>query len=77
MTLVTAAEASDYRDVVCSICGRHNRDVRVVASEAGIIICQVCVAKCAQIFDDEVGVGDRQDWSARWPLKQAPSHEPS
>jgi ATP-dependent protease Clp ATPase subunit len=63
-------DPSHFTDVSCSYCGRHNREVRVVANDAGLIICQVCVAKCAQIFDEEVGVESRQDWLARWPLKQ-------
>jgi ATP-dependent protease Clp ATPase subunit len=63
-------DPSHFTDVSCSYGGRHNRDVRVVANDAGLIICQVCVAKCAQIFDEEVGVESRQDWLARWPLKQ-------
>ena len=41
-----------------------------MANEAGLIICQVCVAKCARIFDEEVGIDSHQDWLARWPLKQ-------
>ena len=63
-------DPSHFTDVSCSYCGRHNREVRVVANDAGLIICQVCVAKCAQIFDEEVGVEQRQDWLARWPLKR-------
>jgi hypothetical protein len=45
--------------------------VRVVANDAGLIICQVCVAKCAVIFDQEVGIESPHDWLARWPLKRA------
>jgi hypothetical protein len=63
-------DPSRFSDVVCSFCGRHNREVRVVANEAGLIICQICVAKCALIFDAEVGVESPQDWLARWPLKR-------
>jgi hypothetical protein len=44
--------------------------VRVVENDAGLIICQVCVAKCALIFDEEVGIEPRQDWLARWPPKR-------
>lgn len=59
-----------YSDVVCSFCARHNREVRVVANDAGLIICQVCVARCAEIFDVEVGIeAPRGGWSSRWPLK--------
>ncbi|HEY5872365.1 MAG TPA: ClpX C4-type zinc finger protein [Gaiellaceae bacterium] len=55
---------------MCSFCGRHNREVRVVTSREGLIICQVCVAKCATIFDDEVGLEPpAAPWSDRWPLK--------
>jgi hypothetical protein len=61
---------SSYSDVVCSCCGRHNREVRVVSNESGLIVCQVCVAKAAQIFDEEVGVDDPVDWVGRWPLKE-------
>jgi hypothetical protein len=64
-------DPSHYSDVRCSICGRHNRNVRVVASESGVIVCQVCVAKCAEIFDEEVGLEPPPaGWSARWPLKR-------
>jgi ClpX C4-type zinc finger len=59
-----------FSDVVCSFCGRHNREVRVVANDAGLIVCQVCVAKCAEIFDEEVGIEPVPGgWSRRWPLK--------
>jgi hypothetical protein len=64
-------DPSRYSDVVCSFCGRHNRDVRVVANNAGLIVCQVCVAQCAAIFDEEVGLAPQQPWSERWPLKTA------
>jgi hypothetical protein len=64
-------DPTHFHDVVCSFCGRRNREVRVVANDAGLIICQVCVAKCAEIFDDEVGVtSPTGGWSARWPLKR-------
>jgi len=69
-------DPSHFSDVVCSFCGRHNREVRVVTNDAGLIMCQVCVAKAALIFDDEVGVSDRHDWLARWPLKPAPAPSP-
>jgi ClpX C4-type zinc finger len=63
-------DPSHYSDVVCSFCGRHNREVRVVANDAGLIVCQVCVAKCAEIFDHEVGLDPQHPpWSERWPLK--------
>ena len=58
-----------FSDVACSFCGRHNREVRVVTNDAGLIICQVCVAKCAVIFDEEVGVDPLVDWSGRLPVK--------
>ncbi len=61
---------SHFSEVVCSLCGRHNREVRVVANADGLIICQVCVAKCAVIFDEEVGLDPPATrWADRWPLK--------
>jgi hypothetical protein len=64
-------DPSHFSDVTCSFCGRHNREVRVVANDAGLIICQVCVAKCAGIFDEEVGLEPPDGgWSARWPPKR-------
>jgi hypothetical protein len=58
---------SHYSDVTCSFCGKHNREVRVVSNDA----CQVCVAKCAAIFDTEVGLVSPADgWTTRWPLKR-------
>jgi hypothetical protein len=41
-------DPSHFNDVVCSFCGRHNREVRVVVNDAELIICQVGVAKCAR-----------------------------
>jgi hypothetical protein len=64
-------DPTQFSDVVCSFCGRHNREVRVVANDAGLIVCQVCVARCAEIFDAEVGLaGPPEGWLARWPLKR-------
>ena len=51
-----ADDPSKFSDVSCSFCGRHNREVRVVQGTAGPIVCQVCVARCAEIFDEEVGL---------------------
>ena len=64
-------DASHFSDVVCSFCGRHNREVRVVTNADGLIICQVCVAKCAAVFDEEVGLESAEPpWADRWPLKR-------
>ena len=69
--MTAVADPSHFSDVVCSFCGRHNRDVRVVSNDLGFIVCQVCVAMCAQIFDEEVGLEPPPlGWSARWPLKR-------
>jgi ClpX C4-type zinc finger len=66
----TVPDPSDFNDVVCSFCGRHNREVRVVTNDAGLVVCQVCVAKCADILDAEVAIDPPPGgWSARWPLK--------
>jgi hypothetical protein len=66
-------DPSHFSDVVCSFCGRHNRDVRVVANDDGLVICQVCVSKCAEIFDAEVGIAAPDGgWQARWPFKRSP-----
>jgi hypothetical protein len=66
-----AEDTTAFSDVVCSVCGRHNREVRVVATQNGLIICQVCVAECATIFDEEVGLGaPAGGWRERWPLKR-------
>ena len=63
-------DAVDYQDVRCSFCGRHNREVRVVAHD-DLVICQVCVARCAEIFDEEVGTDSPPGgWTRRWPLKE-------
>ncbi|HEX5291980.1 MAG TPA: ClpX C4-type zinc finger protein [Streptosporangiaceae bacterium] len=64
-------DPSRFSDVACSLCGRHNREVRVVATSAGPVICQVCVAQCAEIFDDEAGLAPPPGgWRDRWPLKR-------
>jgi ClpX C4-type zinc finger len=63
-------DGSHVSDVVCSFCGRHNREVRVVTNDEGLIICQVCVARSAAIFDAEVGLDPPPTpWAQRWPLK--------
>ena len=59
-----------YRDITCSFCDRHNREVHLVAGRGEITICQVCIAKCATYLDGETGVpGPEGGWSQRWPLK--------
>jgi hypothetical protein len=68
--MASVQDASHFSDVRCSFCGRHNREVRVVSNDSGLIICQVCVAKCADIFDEETGTsGPHGGWTQRWPLK--------
>jgi hypothetical protein len=60
----------EYQDVNCSFCDRHNRDVHMVAGRDGLTICQVCIAKCGEILDDDAGaLGPEIDWAARWPTK--------
>jgi ClpX C4-type zinc finger len=59
-----------YRDLTCSFCDRHNREVHLVAGRDGLTICQVCVAACATVMDGETGVaGPDGGWAARWPPK--------
>ena len=42
----------------------------MVTNADALIICQVCVAKCAAIFDEEVGRDPPSTpWADRWPLK--------
>jgi hypothetical protein len=60
-----------YRDVRCSFCDRHNREVHIVAGRDRLTICQVCVAACATAIDADTGVpAPAGGWAARWPLKQ-------
>jgi hypothetical protein len=62
-----------YRDVRCSFCDRHNRDVHTVAGRDGLRICQVCVAKCAEAIDADAGVPPPPGgWADRWPPKRVP-----
>ena len=69
-TIRAMQDPSHVSDVVCPFCGRHNREVRVVANDAGLLVCQVCVARCAAIFDTEVGLEEPPGgWAGRWPLK--------
>jgi hypothetical protein len=66
------SDPAHYQDVTCSFCARHNREVRVVTNSAGLVICQVCVARCADIFDAEAGITSPPGgWAGRWPLKTA------
>jgi hypothetical protein len=59
-----------YRDVTCSFCDRHNREVHIVAGRDGLKICQVCVAACATAIDADAGVpAPEGGWANRWPLK--------
>jgi hypothetical protein len=63
-------DTSPFSDVECPVCGRHNRDVRLVATANGLI-CQVCVARCAATFDEEVGLDPPAGrWEERWPPKR-------
>jgi hypothetical protein len=61
-----------YQDVECTICGRHNRDVHLVAAGDDLRICQVCVARCAEVIDADAGLAPPTvPWSERWALKSA------
>jgi hypothetical protein len=75
------AATAGYRDVTCSFCGRHNREVHMVGGRDGLTICAVCVARCAEILDSDTGVaGPHGGWSSRWPAKQvatAPNSAPA
>ena len=68
------AEQADpgYRDVICSFCDRHNRQVHMVGGGDGLIICSVCVARCAEVLDKDAGaISPDGGWSGRWLTKQA------
>jgi hypothetical protein len=72
------AEQSDpgYTDVSCSFCDRHNREVHMVGGRDGLIICAVCVARCAEFLDRDTGIASPDGgWSGRWPSK--PTGPPS
>jgi hypothetical protein len=59
-----------YRDVTCSFCGRHNREVHMVEGGDGLRICQVCVAAAADSIDADAGVPSPPGgWSHRWQPK--------
>ena len=59
-----------HQDVRCSFCDRHNRDVHIVAGRDGLRICQVCVARAAEVIDADAGVpAPEGGWAARWQLK--------
>jgi hypothetical protein len=63
-----------YQDVECSFCGRHNRDVHMVAKD-DLRICQVCVARSAQAIDADTGVAPPPvPWTERWALKRSGAH---
>ncbi len=66
----TSGDDPGYRDVTCSMCDRHNRDVHMVGARDGLIICAVCVARCAEVLDTDTGLeGPPGGWLARWPAK--------
>ena len=60
-----------FRDVTCSLCERHNRDVHLVSAKDGLIlICAVCVAKCAGVLDADTGLdAPPGEWQSRWAAK--------
>jgi hypothetical protein len=59
-----------YRDVTCSFCGRHNREVHMLEGRDGLRICQVCVAAAADSIDADTGVQSPPGgWSNRWQPK--------
>lgn len=77
VVVLNVGEAVGYSDVVCSFCSRHNREVRVVADDAGLIVCQVCVAKSAEIVDAEVELESPPGgWMERWAAEEPGLMEP-
>jgi hypothetical protein len=70
MNAETAQADPGYRDVTCSFCERHNRQVHMVGGRDGLTICSICVARCADILDQDTGLaGPDGGWAARWPPK--------
>ena len=60
-----------HRDVTCSFCDRHNREVHMVGGRDGLTICSHCVARCAEILDQDTGVpSPSAGWTGRWPAKR-------
>lgn len=37
---------------VCSFCGKHHREVRLLIEGPGVDICSECVSKCNQLMAD-------------------------
>lgn len=71
MSSIETVPGAAYQDVTCSFCGRHNREVHMVAGRDGLTICQVCVAGAAASIDADSGrpVGP---WATRWEPKSEP-----
>jgi hypothetical protein len=66
-----------YQDVTCSFCDRHNREVHMVSGRDGLIICAVCVARCAEFLDGDCGLaGPDGGWAGRWPAKETGGTRP-
>jgi hypothetical protein len=60
-----------WTDVTCSFCGRHNRERHMVGLRDDLVICSVCVSKCADVLDGDAGlIAPAGSWSGRWPAKQ-------
>jgi hypothetical protein len=71
MANVSGDAGPGFRDITCSLCDRHNRDVHMVGARDGLIICAVCVARCAEVLDADTGLeGPAGGWLRRWPAKR-------
>ena len=46
------------RDLHCSFCGKHSRDVAKLVAGPGVYICDECVDLCKEIISEELSTDD-------------------
>ena len=50
------ARASDGNEqLLCSFCGKSQRQVKKLIAGPGVYICDECVALCVEILEEEIG----------------------
>ena len=49
------------KQVLCSFCGRSQRQVKKMITGNGVFICDVCIDICGELIDDELAAAPTVD----------------
>ncbi len=64
---VTGGNSTGFPNLVCSFCGKGQRDVRKLIAGPAVFICDECVELCNDILKDEIRKASTKDGVNKMP----------